>query len=347
MNDQAVQRFDVGEACRNVTRIRGRERLRADVAILASALSALASKETLRRRSPNGLCIVGTYRYRLGLAIMRRTDVRPQKRIVGAIAAAALLVVSACLPDGKIEASRRAAEEDLRSFRAGRDNACLCVSGARCNSAESGYPESPYVKPAANGERCCMLHDCGEGLVCDPLVAPSVCAPIDAVAEKETLASCAATAPKVSDEASPTACAIGGRGSRGYESLRWAVGPGIDRVRYVTAADRATLQSIERGVFLVLSGQGSSALTPSKLPPSIHMLREVLSEVEPPLEVVVAEKRCLAKELIALLKLRCDERGDGEVAWVRHGEIIATTGYGFHPERVGPNTRQLLSLPLN
>jgi hypothetical protein len=120
-----------------------------------------------------------------------------------------------------------------------------------------------------------------------------------------------------------------------------------DRANDVTAADRGTLQSIERGVFLVLSGRGSSALTPSKLPPSIHMLREVLSEVEPPLEVVVAEKRCLAKELIALLKLRCDERGDGEVAWVRHGKIIATTGYGFHPERVGPNTRQLLSLPLN
>ena len=255
-----------------------------------------------------------------------------------------MLVISACY-HGKVEASHESAERDLRAFKAAKEVACFCVSGARCDSPESGYPASPNVEPAGRGEHCCTSWNCEHGLVCDPQAVPSVCAPIDAVAERETLASCAATAPKVWDQTSPTACAMRGRDSPVYESLRWAVGPNIDRIRYVTAADQATLQSIERGVFLVLSGAGSRAWGSSTLPPSIEMLREVLATVGPSIEVVVSEKRCLAKGLITLLKLRCDERGDGEVAWVRHGEVIATTGYGFHPEKIVPNTQQLLSLP--
>ena len=101
----------------------------------------------------------------------------------------------------------------------------------------------------------------------------------------------------------------------------------------------------ERGVFLVLSGAGSRARGSSTPPPSIEMLREVLGRVGSSVEVVVAEKRCLSKDLITILKLRCDERGDGELAWVRHGEVIAKTGYGFHPEKIVPNTQRLLSLP--
>ena len=235
---------------------------------------------------------------------------------------------------------------DREAFEAARQYRCICVSGGRCDSPESGHPEYSYsFQLARAGERCCTSRNCGDGLACDPLQSPSVCAPVEAVAEKEVVASCAATGPKIWELASPTACGAGGRDSRGYESLRWAVGPNIDRVRYVAAADRATLESIESGIFLVLSGAGSRASRSSRLPPAVEMLREVLGQVGSEVEVVVAEKRCLAQDLVALLKLRCDERGDGEVAWIRHGKIVATTGYGFHLEKIGPNTELLLSPP--
>lgn len=277
---------------------------------------------------------------------MRPRGVLTPTRLVRGGAAAALLVLSACYY-GKVEAGRAYDERRLRVFRSERAGACFCVSGARCDSPESGYPASPDVERARVGERCCTSSNCSYGLACDAQAAPSICAPLDAVAENEAVASCAATAPKVWERASPAECGRGGRDAPGYEPLRWAVGPNIDRVRYVTTADRATLRSIERGVFLVLSGSGSGSRGsgPSTLPPSVEMLRAVLAQVEPSVEVVVAEKRCLARDLITLLKLRCDERGDGEVAWVRHGKLIATTGYGFHPEAILPNTQQLLSLP--
>jgi hypothetical protein len=264
---------------------------------------------------------------------------------VRTVALMVLLLASSCFQGGKVEAAREHEEKDRKEFEAARQTACVCVSGTRCDSPASGYPESPNARPAGRGERCCTSRHCGEGLSCDPTAAPTVCAPIEDVARKETLASCAPAAPKMWERTSAEGCATRGRDAPGYEALRRAMGRELDRARYVTAADRATLQSIERGVLVVLSGAGSRALSPSVVPPSIDVLRQVLRQVAPPLEVLVAEKRCLTQEIIELLKLRCDDRGDGEVAWVRHGEVIATTGYGFHPEAIAPNTRRLLSLP--
>jgi hypothetical protein len=264
---------------------------------------------------------------------------------VRTLALVVLLIPCACFQGGKVEASREHQERDRKEFEAAKETGCVCVSGVRCDSPGSGYPKSPNARLAEKEEPCCASRHCGAGLSCDPNMRPSICLPIDAVARRETLASCAPSAPKIWEQASPASCAARGRDAPGYEALRRALGPQLDRARYVTAADRATLQSIERGVLVVLSGAGSRALSPSVVPPSIDMLREVLRQVEPPLDVFVAEKRCLTQELIELLKLRCDDRGDGEVAWVRSGEVIATTGYGFHPEAIAPHTRRLLSLP--
>jgi hypothetical protein len=261
------------------------------------------------------------------------------------VATASLLVLPSCW-SGMAEMAREYRAERERAFEAHKA-ACFCASGARCDSLGSGYPESPWVGPASAGQRCCISANCAEGLVCDTHAAPApdVCAPIEVVAEKETIASCAESAPKIWDREPALGCRLTARDSRGYEALRWSSGSNIDRIRYIVAADVATLSSIDRGVFVVLSGAGSRALGPTKVPPSIWMLRELLGKTDPSLDVVVAEKHCLTKDLVVRLKLRCDDRGDGEMAWIRRGEIVATTGYGFHPEKIEPNTQRLLSLP--
>jgi hypothetical protein len=165
----------------------------------------------------------------------------------------------------------------------------------------------------------------------------------DTVAERETRASCADA--NAMEPVPGRGCETNGANWVGYESLKTSLGPGVARARHVAVADASTLRSIERGVFLVLAGRGSLSHGPHTLPPSFEMLGHLLAAVPPSIEIVVADKGCIAADLASMLHLHCDNRGDGETAWVRNGRILATTGFGFHPEKIQGNTSALEAAP--
>jgi hypothetical protein len=110
------------------------------------------------------------------------------------------------------------------------------------------------------------------------------------------------------------------------------------RVRFLSTADRSVIGTIKFGVLFVMAFWSG----PSRQ--GFAKLKEVLAEADPGgrLELVVVDTDGCpdlyeAPEFVGQL------RGWGEVAWVRDGRVLRTSGIGYHPECFEPYTRQLLA----
>jgi len=109
------------------------------------------------------------------------------------------------------------------------------------------------------------------------------------------------------------------------------------RTRFLSFADRSVIETIEFGVLFVMAFWSG----PSRR--SFARFKQVLASVDPKglLEVVVVDTDgCsdlfLASEFIG------QSHGCGEVAWIRDGRVVFTSGLGYHPECFEPLTRELL-----
>lgn len=110
------------------------------------------------------------------------------------------------------------------------------------------------------------------------------------------------------------------------------------RLRFVSEADRSVFGTISLGVLFVMawwSGPGRQGF--------LH-LKQVLAALDPggQLEIVVVDTdKC--PDLYECQEFAGQLHGWGEVAWVRDGRVVCTSGTGYHPECFEPHTRQLLA----
>jgi hypothetical protein len=111
----------------------------------------------------------------------------------------------------------------------------------------------------------------------------------------------------------------------------------MKRTRFYSEADRALLVTIRCGVLFVMAFWSG----PARL--AFQQLKRVLEAVDPEgrLDLVVVDTDgcpdiCELPEFVSKL------HGAGETAWVREGQILRTSGVGYHPECFEPYTRQLL-----
>jgi hypothetical protein len=111
------------------------------------------------------------------------------------------------------------------------------------------------------------------------------------------------------------------------------------RTRFLAEADRSVIGPIRLGVLFVMAFWSG----PSRQ--GFAKLKDVLAAHDPGgrLEVVVVDTDgcpdlCDAPEFAGQL------HGWGEVAWIRDGRVVRTSGMGYHPECFEPYTRQLLEI---
>jgi hypothetical protein len=109
------------------------------------------------------------------------------------------------------------------------------------------------------------------------------------------------------------------------------------RTRFYSEADRAVVDTIRCGVLFVMAFWSGTARRAFK------QLKCVLEEVDPEgkLELVVVDADG-CPEIYALPDFVGKMHGAGETAWVRDGQLIRTSGLGYHPECFEPNTQMLL-----
>jgi hypothetical protein len=112
----------------------------------------------------------------------------------------------------------------------------------------------------------------------------------------------------------------------------------VKRTRFCPAADQSIVSTIRCGVLFVMafwSGTSRQAFAE---------LKRSLEECDPEgrIELVVVDTDG-CPSLYDLPEFVGKLRGHSEAAWVREGKIVCTSGLGFHPECMEPNTRLLLS----
>lgn len=114
--------------------------------------------------------------------------------------------------------------------------------------------------------------------------------------------------------------------------------PGLDgRTRFYSEAERAVIGTIRCGVLFVLAFWSG----PARL--AFVALKRVLEELDPGgrLELVVVDNDG-CPDLHKLPVFAGKTAGAGETAWVRDGQVLRTSGHGYHPECFEPYTRLLL-----
>jgi hypothetical protein len=110
------------------------------------------------------------------------------------------------------------------------------------------------------------------------------------------------------------------------------------RTRFYSEADQSIVGTIRCGVLFVMAfWSGTSRLAFAELKRSLEA-----NDREGRLELIVVDtdgcpSLCELPEFVGKL------HGHGEAAWVLGGEIVCTSGLGYHPECMEPNTRLLLS----
>jgi hypothetical protein len=109
------------------------------------------------------------------------------------------------------------------------------------------------------------------------------------------------------------------------------------RTRFYSEADRAVLATIRCGVLFVMAFWSG----PARL--AFQELKRVLEKVDPEgkLELVVIDTDG-CPDIYELPEFVGKMHGAGETAWVREGQLIRTSGLGYHPEYFEPYTRLLL-----
>jgi hypothetical protein len=112
----------------------------------------------------------------------------------------------------------------------------------------------------------------------------------------------------------------------------------IERVRFLPTADRSVIATIQLGVLFVMAFWSGPARQ------VFAKLKQVLEAADSSgrLEVVVVDTDG-CPDLYEAPEFAGQLHGWGEVAWVRDGRVVCTSGTGYHPECFEPNTRQLLA----
>jgi hypothetical protein len=115
--------------------------------------------------------------------------------------------------------------------------------------------------------------------------------------------------------------------------------PPLDgRTRFYSEVDRGVVGTIRCGVLFVMAFWSG----PARL--AFAELKRVLDALDPGghLELVVVDTDG-CPDLYDLPEFAGKLAGAGEAAWVRSGQIVRTSGLGYHPECFEPYTRQLLN----
>ena len=115
--------------------------------------------------------------------------------------------------------------------------------------------------------------------------------------------------------------------------------PTLDaRTRFYSEVDRTVVGTIRRGVLFVMAFRSGLARL------AFAELKRVLEALDPGgyLELVVVDTDG-CPDLYDLPEFAGKLAGAGEAAWVRDGQIVRTSGLGYHPECFEPYTRQLLN----
>lgn len=113
--------------------------------------------------------------------------------------------------------------------------------------------------------------------------------------------------------------------------------PHTRRFRFVPAADRSVFGTIEHGVVFVMawwSGPASQAFS---------KLKQVLAKVDLAgrLELVVVDTdQC--PDLYECPEFFEQLHGAGEIAWIRDGRVVCTSGIGYRPELIELVTRKFV-----
>jgi hypothetical protein len=109
------------------------------------------------------------------------------------------------------------------------------------------------------------------------------------------------------------------------------------RTRFYSEADRKVIGTINKGVLFVMAFWSGGARL------AFEELKRVLETTDSDgrLELVVVDTDG-CPDLYVLPEFEGKLHGWGEAAWIRNGQIICTSGSGYHPERFEPYTRQLL-----
>lgn len=109
------------------------------------------------------------------------------------------------------------------------------------------------------------------------------------------------------------------------------------RTRFYSGADRGVLATIRCGVLFVMAFWSGSARL------AFQELKRVLESVDPGgrLELVVVDTDG-CPDLYELPEFVGKLHGAGETAWIREGQVVRTSGLGYHPACFEPNTRLLL-----
>lgn len=110
------------------------------------------------------------------------------------------------------------------------------------------------------------------------------------------------------------------------------------RLRFLPQADRSVFSTIRLGVLFVMAFWSGHSRK------GFEKLKQVLSARDPGgrLELVVVDTDG-CPDLYECSVFACLLHGIGEVAWVRDGQVVRTSGLGYHPECFEPYTRELLA----
>lgn len=110
------------------------------------------------------------------------------------------------------------------------------------------------------------------------------------------------------------------------------------RIRYLAAADRSVFGTIQFGVLFVMAWWSG----PSHQ--GWFKLKQVLTALDPNgrLEVIMVDTDG-CPDLYECPEFAGQLHGWGEVAWVRCGQVVRTSGTGYRPECFEPFTRELLA----
>ena len=110
------------------------------------------------------------------------------------------------------------------------------------------------------------------------------------------------------------------------------------RTRFLPTADRSVFGTIRLGVLFIMAWWSG----PSRQ--GFVKLKQVLAALDPGgrLELVVVDTDG-CPDLYECPEFVGQLHGWGEVAWVRGGRVVLTSGMGYHPECFEPHTRELLA----
>jgi hypothetical protein len=110
------------------------------------------------------------------------------------------------------------------------------------------------------------------------------------------------------------------------------------RTRFYSEADQSIVGTIRCGILFVMAfWSGTSRLAFAELKRSLEA-----NDPEGRLELIVVDTDG-CPSLYELPEFVGKLHGHGEAAWVLGGKIVCTSGLGYHPECMEPNTRLLLT----